>query len=216
MPAKTFAKKVSGNIRNELVKLACPNMYKMAPAPKSYLDEICLHRLDRPSKESMDKQISIPETITALDSYPPLLRIPSEIRREILRYVLPSSKRRFVLYTDCDSNSLSRKRNRKCRPHPDRHLTLDVLRTNRIIYHECLSVMYSENLFHFYAFNYLPVLDFIRHLSPEAKNLVRKVRLTPLTDNQVDAQPSHDRFCTVIHDSLPMLSELRADPVVFF
>lgn len=188
----------------------------MAPTPKSYLDEICLHRLDRPSKESMDKQISIPETITALDSYPPLLRIPSEIRREILRYVLPSSNKKFVLYTDCDSNSISRKWNRKCRPHPDRHLTLDILRTSRLIYHECLSVMYSENLFHFHAFSYLPVLDFIRHLSPEAKNLVRKVRLTPLTDNQDDPRPSHDRFCTVIHDSLPMLSELRADPVIFF
>lgn len=76
--------------------------------------------------------------------------------------------------------------------------------------------MYSENLFHFYAFNYLPVLDFIRHLSPEAKNLVRKVRLTPLTDKQSDPPATHDIFCTVIHDSLPGLSELQADPVVFF
>jgi hypothetical protein len=183
--------------------------------PAAYTDDISMRRLDRPSRESVDKQISIPETITALDSYPPLLRIPSEIRREIFRYVLPSSNGRFLLYTDCDSTAVSKKWNRKCVPHPDSDLSLDVFRTNRLIYHECLSVMYSENLFHFYAFNYLPVLDFIRHLSPESRNLVRKIRLTPLTDKQDDPPLSHDRFCTVIHDSIPGLSELQADPVVF-
>jgi hypothetical protein len=161
------------------------------------------------------KQHSIPETITALDTYPPLLRLPAEIRRDIFRFVLPSSNRRFVLYADCDSTSISKKWNRKHRPHPD-NLSLDVLRTNRLIYHECLSILYSENLFHFHAFNYLPVLDFIRHLSPEAKSLVRKVRLTPLTDNQDEQPANHNVFCTVIHDSLPGLSELQADPLVFF
>lgn len=186
-----------------------------APIPK-ITDDICLRRLHRQSKDSVGKQISIPETISALDNYPPLLRIPSEIRREIFRYVLPSSDKRFLLYTDCDSTVVSRKWNRKCRPHPDKDLTLDILRVNRLIYHECLSVMYSENLFHFHAFSYLPVLDFFRHLSPEAKNLVRKVRLTPLTDKQDDLPATHVVFCTVIHDSLPGLSELQADPVVFF
>jgi hypothetical protein len=184
----------------------------MAPTLKT-TDDIRLRRLERHSKESVEKQISIPETISPLDTFPPLLRIPSEIRREIFRYVLPSSNKRFILYTDCDSRAISRN---KCRPHPDKHLNLDVLRTNRLIYHECLSVMYSENQFHFYAFNYLPVLDFIRHLSPEAKNQVRNVRLTPLTDKQDDPPASHDVFCTVIHDSLPGLSQLQADPVVFF
>ncbi|KAI8939728.1 hypothetical protein NX059_003475 [Plenodomus lindquistii] len=196
MPAKTFAK-------------------KMSPT-RSTPDDIGLRKLHRPSKESVEKQVSIPETITALDHYPPLLRIPSEIRREIFRYVLPSSDKRFLLYTDCDSTAVSRKWNRKCRPHPDKDRRLDVLRTNRLIYHECLSVLYSENLFHFHAFGYLPVLDFIRHLSPEAKSLVRKVRLTPLTDKQDDPPATHAVFCTVIHDSLPGLSELQADPVVFF
>jgi hypothetical protein len=189
---------------------------QMTPTSREYTDEIYLHRRERLSRDSVEKQISIPETITALDSYPPLLRIPSEIRREIFRYVLPSSTKRFLLYTDCDSTVISKKWNKKCRPHPDKDRTLDVLRTNRLIYHECLSVLYSENLIHFYAFNYLPVLDFIRHLSPEAKNLVRKVRFTPLTDKQDDPPSTHDRFFTVIHDSLPGLSELQADPVVFF
>ncbi|KAI4655956.1 hypothetical protein J4E93_000672 [Alternaria ventricosa] len=196
MPAKTSAK-------------------KMAPTPKS-TEDIRLRRLDRRSKESVEKQISLAETISPLDTYPPLLRIPSEIRREIFRYVLPSSNKRFILYTDCDSRSINRKWNKNCRPHPDRHLTLDILRTNRLIYHECLQIIYSENQFHFYAFNYLPVLDFIRHLSPEAKNQVRNVRLTPLTDKQDDPPASHDVFCTVMHDSLPGLSQLQADPVVFF
>jgi len=189
---------------------------QMTPTARGYTDEILLQRRERPSRDSVSKQISIPETLSALDSYPPLLRIPSEIRREIFRYVLPSSNRRFLLYTDCDTNVISKKWNRKCRPHPDRDLTLDILRVNRLIYHECLSIIFSENQFHFYAFNYLPVLDFIRHLSPEAKNLVRKVRFTPLTDKQDDPPATHDRFFTVIHDSLPGLSELQADPVVFF
>ncbi|CBX98055.1 hypothetical protein IAQ61_010158 [Plenodomus lingam] len=196
MPAKTLAEKMT-----------------FTPSTN---DDIRLRRLHRPSKDSVEKQISIPETITALDHYPPMLRIPSEIRREIFRYILPSSDRRFLLYTDCDSTAVSRKWNRRCRPHPDSDLRLDVLRTNRLIYHECLSVLYSENLFHFHAFGYLPVLDFIRHLSPEAKDLVRKVRLTPLTDKQDNLSSTHDVFCIVIHDSLPGLSELQADPVVFF
>ncbi|KAF2870968.1 hypothetical protein BDV95DRAFT_607258 [Massariosphaeria phaeospora] len=195
MPSNTFTKKLS-------------------PTPKKPAsDNISLSHRGR-SREAM-KQISIPETITALDNGPPLLRIPSEIRREILRYVLPSSTKRFVLYSDCDTTVTSKKWNRKCRPHPDK-LRLDVLRTNRLIYHECLSILYSENQFHFHAFNYLPVLDFIRHLSPEAKSLVRKVRLTPLTNNQDQQPANHDVFCTVVHDSLPGLSELQADPSVFF
>lgn len=76
--------------------------------------------------------------------------------------------------------------------------------------------MYSENLFHFYVFNYLPVLDFIRHLSPEAKGFVRKVRLTLLTENQDEQPPNHDVFCTVVHDALPGLTTLQADPLLFF
>ncbi|KAF2747541.1 hypothetical protein M011DRAFT_47106 [Sporormia fimetaria CBS 119925] len=173
----------------------------------------------RYSHDSVAPQISIPETITALDNYPPLLRIPSEIRREILRYLLPSSNNVFRLYTDCDTTGATKKWNRQLRPHPDR-LTLGLLRTNRLIYHECLSIMYSENLFHFYAFNYLPVLDFIRHLSPEAKRMIRKVRLTILSTEQYqwddEFTPDHNVFCTVIHDSLPGLTMLQADPTRFF
>ncbi|KAF2018395.1 hypothetical protein BU24DRAFT_461335 [Aaosphaeria arxii CBS 175.79] len=195
MPAKTFSKR---------------------PAPietKSSSKELYNGPRTR-SRDSVAKQISIPETITALDNYPPFLRIPSEIRREILRYVLPSSNKKFRFYTDCETTVISKKWNHQCRPHPD-DLSLDILRTNRLIYHECLSIMYSENLFHFYGFTYLPVLDFIRHLSPEAKRQVRKIRLTLLSDNP-DDQPNHDAFCTVVHDFLPGLTNLQADPMVFF
>jgi hypothetical protein len=183
---------------------------------QTYSDASDLYKTSRTrSRESVVKQISIPETITALDNYPPLLRIPPEIRREILRYVLPSSTKRFRLYTDCDTTAINKKWNNQYRPHPDK-ITLDILRTNRLIYHECLSIMYSENLFHFYGFNYLPVLDFIRHLSPEAKSLVRKVRLTLLTDQHDEQPANHDVFCTVVHDFLPGLTTLQADPLVFF
>ncbi|ORX99074.1 hypothetical protein BCR34DRAFT_606725 [Clohesyomyces aquaticus] len=188
---------------------------KIAPSqPRAYSRETSKPIKAR-SRESVVKQISIPETITALDNYPPLLRIPSEIRREIFRYLIPSSTKKFRLYTDCDSNVISKKWTRNTRPHPDK-LSLDILRTNRLIYHECLSILYSENLFHFYGFNYLPVLDFIRRLSPEAKTLVRKVRLTLLTDQQDEQPANHDVFCTVVHDFLPGLTTLQADPWVFF
>ncbi|KAH7138206.1 hypothetical protein B0J11DRAFT_9231 [Dendryphion nanum] len=195
MPAKTFSRK--------------PAPIQTKSASKDFYSTPRTHSID-----SVAKQISIPETITALDNYPPLLRIPSEIRREILRYVVPSSNKKFRLYTDCEATASNKKWNRQCRPHPD-NLTLDILRTNRLIYHECLSIMYSENLFHFYGFNYLPVLDFIRHLSPEAKTQIRKIRLTLLTDNP-DDQPNHDAFCTVVHEFLPGLTTLQADPLVFF
>ncbi|KAF2176348.1 hypothetical protein K469DRAFT_30936 [Zopfia rhizophila CBS 207.26] len=197
MPAKTLSKKLS------------PTQSKTTPKDSSK----CLKRR---SREAVVKtQISIPETITALDNYPPLLRIPSEIRREIFRYLIPSSTKKFRLYSDCDSTVINTKWTRHTRPHPD-NLSLSILRTNRLIYHECLSILYSENLFHFYGFNYLPVLDFIRRLSPDAKTLVRKVRLTLLTDQQDEQPANHDIFCTVIHDFLPGLSTLQADPWVFF
>jgi hypothetical protein len=108
----------------------------MTPTPQHYTDSIPL--TDRHSKESVERQISIPETITALDSYPPLLRIPSEIRREIFRYVLPSSDGRFLLYADCDTTVVSKKWNRKSKPHPDKDLTLDILSTISMLSIICL------------------------------------------------------------------------------
>lgn len=171
----------------------------------------------RPNEKAVIKpQISIPETVTAIDDYPPLLRIPPEIRREILRYLLPSSTKKFRFYTDCDSTVISTKWTRTTRPHPDRVYSLGILRTNRLLYYEALSILYSENLFHFIGFSYLPVLDFIRRLSPDAKTLVRKVRLTLLADHQGDEPTNHDVFCSVIHDFLPGLTTLRADPWIFF
>lgn len=196
MPAKTFTRKLS------------PAQTKAATKePETFTR--------RPEESVVKPQVSIPETITAIDDYPPLLRIPAEIRREILRYLLPSSTKKFRLYSDCDSTVISTKWNRQIRPHPDK-LSLSILRTNRLIYHEALSILYSENLFHFIGFNYLPVLDFIRRLSPDAKTLVRKVRLTLLADHQGDQPANHDVFCTVIHDFLPGLTMLHADPWIFF
>ncbi|KAF2803682.1 uncharacterized protein BDZ99DRAFT_526165 [Mytilinidion resinicola] len=152
--------------------------------------------------------------ITTLDECPPFLRLPVEIRHEIFRYIVPSSPQSFRLYADCDATAASAKWNRKPSPHPDK-MALAILRTNRMIYHEALSVLYSEHQFHFIGFNYLPVLDFIRRLSPDAKSLVRQVRLTMLADRQGQQPANHDVFCTVIHDFLPGLITLRADPWVF-
>ena len=85
--------------------------------------------------------------------------------------------------------------------------------------------MYSEKLFHFIGTAYLPVLEFFRRLSPDAREVVRKVRLTLLKPG-ADGQPSSigtgfggaltkaglDRLCQEIHDQLPGLEVLKSDP----
>lgn len=190
-------------------------------SPASKVNKIALDQgqdqdQDQPD-ETSSPEPSIPETIPAVNDSPPLLRVPSEIRREIFRYLIPSPTKKFLLYSyiDCDSTVIISKYNRQPKGPPDK-TSLAILRTNRTIYHESLSLLYSENLFHFIGLNYRPVLAFIRRLSPDAKNLVRKVRLTLLTDQQGEQPANHDAFCTVIHDFLPGLTTLHADPWDFF
>jgi len=115
-------------------------------------------------------------------SVSPLLKLPPELRLAILRYILPSRSKKFKLnYTDCDSSYTDRKWNVERRPDKRPRVNpynLAILRTNKQIYYEALSVLYSENSFHFVGFNFLPILDFIRRLSPESKGLVRLVKVT--------------------------------------
>ncbi|KAF2086305.1 hypothetical protein K490DRAFT_20637, partial [Saccharata proteae CBS 121410] len=145
----------------------------------------------------------------------PLMRLPSEIRREILRYLLPNPSRAFRLfYTDNESSLVGIPWNRHQRGPTDERW-LAVLRTNRDIYYEGLSVLYSESRFHFITFNYSPVLDFIRRLGPEARSMVRKVRLSLLPAEDGTKTPNLDRFCMAIHDFFPGLTTLHADPWVW-
>jgi hypothetical protein len=147
-----------------------------------------------------------------------LFQLPAEIRHEIYRYILPSASKNFCFYTDCDRTIVGTRWNRAHLSHPDPS-SLAILRTNRRIYHEAIAVLYSEHLFHFIGFNYLPVLDFIRRLSPEAREMIRKVRLTLLTDPRQqsagDQPENYELFCKVVHDFLPGLNTLRADPWVW-
>jgi hypothetical protein len=144
---------------------------------------------------------------------PPLLRVPVEIRREILRYLLPGPKKQFQFYAECESAIVGSKWNRN--PASRENHALAILRTNHQLYYEGLSLLYSENLFHFISLNYLPVLDFIRQLSPAAKSHVRRVRITLLPDCQERLTHNHDRLCSVLHDVLPGLTTLRADPWIW-
>jgi hypothetical protein len=117
------------------------------------------------------------------------------------------------------------------------------MRINRQIYYECASIVYSEKLFHFVGTAYLPVLEFFRRLSPEARGLVRKVRLTLLSPGvegaigfttgggQTASESSMkimtqgymktkrgrgiERLCREIHDQLPGLEVLKMDPWVW-
>lgn len=149
-----------------------------------------------------------------MEACPPLLRVPLEIRREIFKYLLPSPEKRFQLYQNCEVSVVGNKWSRQRKPQPDKY-ALAILRTNHQIYYEAMSLLYSENLFHFISLNYLQVLDFVRQLSPEAKSLVRQVRVTFLADCHMKELNNHDQFCSVIHDWLPGLITLRADPCIW-
>lgn len=151
--------------------------------------------------------------------YCPLLQLPAEIRHEIYRYLLPSGRKNYCFYTDCDRTIVGTRWHRRLDALPPERCSTAILRTNRTIYHEALSVLYSEHLFHFIGFNYLPVLDFIRRLSPEARDMVRRVRLTLLTDPRQrcegDQPENYELFCKVVFDFLPYLNTLRADPWIW-
>ena len=157
---------------------------------------------------------------------PWILLIPKELRFTIFRYVLPTEPSKFRFYTDCDSDITGTgagtgmagtgAKLASRRPVQPAKYPLAVLRVNRQIYHESLSVLYSENLFHFIGSNHLTVLDFIRRLSPDAREVLRQIRLTLLSDLNGNKRPeNHDLFCSVIHDYLPFLSTLRSDPVIW-
>ena len=147
---------------------------------------------------------------------PWILLIPKELRYMIFRHVLPTEPSNFRFYTDCEPEVASGSKSTLRRPDHSSKYSVAILRVNKQIYHESLSVLYSENLFHFIGFNHLTVLDFIRRLSPDAREVLRQIRLTFLTDLSGQKRPEHhDLFCSVIHDYLPFLSTLRADPVVW-
>jgi hypothetical protein len=147
------------------------------------------------------------------DIISPLLRLPPEVRITIYRYILPSAKTQFKVYTDCDPAYTDRKwdvhRHRKKRSSQPHALAL--LRTNKLIYFEALSVLYSENIFHFIGCNFLPVIDFIRKLSPDAKMLVRQLKITMLPEARHLRADQLELFCRVVHEWLPGLNVLASD-----
>jgi hypothetical protein len=89
--------------------------------------------------------------------------------------------------------------------------TLALLRTNKLIYFEALSVLYSEHEFHFVGSSFVPVFDFFRKLSPDAKGLVRQIRLSMLIEERQVKMEQRERFCKVLHEWLPGLNVLSAD-----
>ncbi|KAF2234743.1 hypothetical protein EV356DRAFT_532544 [Viridothelium virens] len=90
-----------------------------------------------------------------------------------------SSTTRYHHSTNNSSSSPSFHHPRHPRKKKPKH-PLAVMRANRQLYAECLGIVYSEKLFHFIGTAYLPVLEFFRRLSPDARAMVRKVRLTLL------------------------------------
>jgi hypothetical protein len=138
----------------------------------------------------------------------------------------------MVFYTDCElfdpkwqshspQKSHSSKRSNKATPKGRNGRSRDpfplaILRTNRQIYQEAISVLYSENAFHFIGSNYLPILDFVRRLSPHAKTLVRKIRITWLEHERGPKDTQFNLFCMAILDSLPGLISFDSGAWVWF
>lgn len=60
--------------------------------------------------------------------------------------------------------------------------SLAILRTSHQLHEEALSILYGENKFVFLSMspNYLPVLDWVRKLSPAAKGQMRQIRVSLL------------------------------------
>lgn len=151
------------------------------------------------------------------DSGSPFLRLPAEVRVCIYRYLLPSSTSKFKLYTDIDStytdrkwSSTSLRRGTNVSAH-----SLAILRASKGIYYEALSVLYSENTFHFVGTNFLPVIDFIRRLSPDAKELVRQLKITMVPEARQLRADQLELFCRVVHEFLPGLNVLDSDSWVW-
>ncbi|KIW02778.1 uncharacterized protein PV09_05840 [Verruconis gallopava] len=143
----------------------------------------------------------------------PFMRLPPELRVCIYRYIIPPSDSKFRVYTDCSQTYTDRKWDVQ-RPrltsdnNPD---SLALLRINKLIYYEALSVLYSENTFHFIGCNFLPIIDFIRKLSPDAKALVRQLKITMLPEARHLTGSQLELFCRVVHEWLPGLNALASD-----
>lgn len=154
-------------------------------------------------------------------STPPclLLQLPAEVRQAIFRYVIPTSLpgQEHKFYTDCDTAFTDDKwqsHRPKRAPQKTNAASLAILRTNSTIYREALAVLYSTTTFHFIGSNYLPILDFFRRLSPEAKLLVRKIRITWLGTFPQGAQ--FHLFCMAVLDFLPGLISFDSGPWIWF
>ncbi|KAF2429488.1 hypothetical protein EJ08DRAFT_635180 [Tothia fuscella] len=189
--------------------------------PSSIKRSSISRRSDNLSRPSSKKSTLKRSQSGSTTSRPSLLNLPPEIRLAIWRYILPpnnntnithsSKPRQFKFYTDNDSSDTDRKRS------VQRGFTkllqvdgfaLAILRTNRQVYYEGLSVLYSENAFHFVGSNFLPVLDFMRRLSGEARGCVKTVRVTMLPEGQSVRGDQLELFCRVVHDWLPGLNVL--------
>jgi hypothetical protein len=73
----------------------------------------------------------------------------------------------------------------ECRRHQSQGITkvlnaLAILRTSHQLHEEALSILYGENKFNFLSLspNFLPVLDWVRKLSPAAKRQMRQIRVS--------------------------------------
>lgn len=179
-----------------------------------------LQRIDLNSRGSSKRSLTKPSTRSLRGEGPPssspILKLPPEVRQCILRYLIPSSNRDLKFYTDCDTAFTDDKWQSQRKKQSKDQFSLAILRTNRVIYHEALAVLYSTKTFHFIGSNYLPILDFFRRLSPDAKALVRKIRITWLEQDRSPRDVQFNLFCMAILDFLPGLITFDSGTWIWF
>jgi len=183
---------------------------------------VCLNlqRIDLNSRSPSKRSLTKPSARSLRGDRPPhsssLLKLPSEVRQCILRYLIPMANQDLKFYTDCDTTFTDDKWQSQRKKESKDQFSLAILRTNRVLYHEALAVLYSTKTFHFIGSNYLPILDFFRRLSPDAKALVRRIRITWLEQDRSPRDAQFNLFCMAILDFLPGLISFDSGTWIWF
>ncbi|KAI4665318.1 uncharacterized protein J4E78_002778 [Alternaria triticimaculans] len=97
----------------------------------------------------------------------PFLKLPTELRVEIYRYVLVQNYHIYLVYY------------KTVRKHPTK-LALSLLRTCSAMHDECAQILYGENRFAFWnTYDHLELLRFLNHIGPVNRRWLKTLTMTP-------------------------------------
>jgi len=97
----------------------------------------------------------------------PFLKLPTELRVEIYRYVLVQNYPIYLVYYKTVGK------------YPTK-LALSLLRTCSDMYDECAQILYGENQFAFWStYDHLELLRFLNHIGPVNRRWLKTLTMTP-------------------------------------